>query len=76
MDYTKIDVTMQDKDWLKVSDERAKEIYDMAENDVLTKHNPKQKSAFKNESEYRMYLLNLVEIAGYKKAGVKTDWVE
>ena len=76
MDYTKIDVTMQDKDWLKVSPERAKEIYEMAENDVLTKHNPKSKSEFKNESEYRTYLMNLVEIAGYKKAGIKTDWVE
>ena len=76
MDYTKIDVTMQDQDWLKVSPERAKEIYEMAENDVLTKHNPKSQFAFKNGSEYRTYLMNLVEIAGYKKAGVKTDWVE
>ena len=76
MDYSKIDVTMRDGDWLKVSPQRAKEIYDIAENDVLTKHNPKPKSYFKNESEYRTYLMNLVEINGYKKAGIKTDWVE
>lgn len=63
-----IKFTADDAD--KVDNDRMDEINRLSQSDVIAGEKKKDKSYFKNESEYKLYLLGCYDIAGSIKDGL------
>ena len=69
--YTDLRVVVSNEDWSKVSLQRVEELYAIAKDDIRANKKAQQKSNFENDSEYRIYLIALVEYAGLLSAGIE-----
>lgn len=61
--YTGIKVVVKGSDWLAVDTKRLTALDDMAVDDVKKGKKARNAAEFKNDSEYRIYLISLVQAA-------------
>lgn len=73
--YTGIKVVVKGKDWDAVDEKTMKKLSQMASNDVKIGRAARGKAEFKNESEYKIYLMELIQSAWNEKTGITPSTV-
>lgn len=68
--YNSIKVVVSGKDWLAVDDKRMRKLSDMASSDVKIGRKARDKKEFVNDSEYKIYLMELIQSAWNEETGV------